>query len=222
MILLCSRKRYFSPAGFFVCFFLLSLCSAVSLCVASDFSPEYVRVTPYAVPPKPHYRSTAPLSKGKFLVAGKNLKGSVFSGSVILLVDYGWHGAVGLVINRPTKVKLSMALPDLKGVKGRPDRVYWGGPVATNRLTFLFRSRGHVKGAEHVFRDIYVSSSLDVLERVIAGGKDAGVLRVYGGYAGWAPRQLEGEIARGGWRVMGADDEVVFEPDKRTGLKDSP
>ncbi|MFQ5441165.1 MAG: YqgE/AlgH family protein [Thermodesulfobacteriota bacterium] len=158
-------------------------------------------------------------------MAGDNLKGSVFSGSIIFLIDYGWHGAMGLVINRPTKVELSMALPDLKGLKGRPDKVYWGGPVETNRVTVLFRSERRVEGADHVFRDIYVSSNLEVLERIVAGGKGTGVFRVYGGYAGWAPRQLEGEITRGGWRVMGGDEAAVFDApptDKRPGVKPSP
>jgi putative transcriptional regulator len=175
---------------------LLLMCAAPSM---ADHLP--------LTPPSPHsYAPDARLSKGRFLVASSSMIDPRFSGTMILLVDYGVQGAIGLIINRPTPMKLSQAF-DYAGFKKRDGALYLGGPVDSNQVFILLRSEKEVKGASRVFGDVYFSASEDVLQGV-AGGRAE--FRVFAGYAGWAPLQLEREVSLGAWRVMDADIDVIF------------
>jgi len=151
------------------------------------------------------------LSKGKFLIASRKLGDPRFQETVILLVSYDKRGAAGLVINRPVRMSLSDAFPDSPMLKEKKDTVYFGGPVELDRLLMLIRSSGKLPDAAHVFDGVYVSSSRDVLERVIGMPKTGGRFRVYAGYAGWAAGQLEREVARGDWHIIEADAKTIFE-----------
>ena len=151
------------------------------------------------------------LAKGKFLVASRQLRDPNFSETVVLLIEYNRSGAMGLVINRPTKVKLSTVLPDLEGLQDLQDTVYVGGPVAKNQMLLLIRSGSQPEDASHVFKDIYVSSSRAVLRTMINDEDPGKAFRLYAGHAGWSPGQLDREIARGGWHVLQADEASVFE-----------
>ncbi|MEJ2363499.1 MAG: YqgE/AlgH family protein [Deltaproteobacteria bacterium] len=150
-------------------------------------------------------------AKGKFLVASRQLLDPNFSQTVVLLIDYQEHGAMGLIINRPSELKLSEALPEMEELQQRPDTIYLGGPVARNQLLLLIRTTSPPEGSQQVFADIYLTSSQTVIERMIKDSKVEERFRFYAGYAGWGAGQLDNEIAMGGWHVMGADVETVFD-----------
>ena len=150
-------------------------------------------------------------SRGRFLVASRQLIDSQFSKTVVLLVQYDRNGAMGLIINQPTEVKLSKVLPEIEGLQQRPDTIYHGGPVAKNQLMLLIRTESPPEGSHRVLKDIYVSSSQRVIQRMISDPTAKERFRVYAGYAGWAPGQLDQEIARGGWHILRADPETVFD-----------
>jgi len=151
------------------------------------------------------------LSKGKFLVASKKLRDPQFFETVVLLIDYGSQGAMGLVINRPTTVKLSKVLPEIEGLQKRSDTIYLGGPVAKNQLMLLIRTNSPPEESRLVFKDIYLSSSQTIIEKMIDNPDTPERFRVYAGYAGWAPGQLDQEVSRGGWHILEADEESVFD-----------
>ena len=151
------------------------------------------------------------LAKGRFLVASRQLLDSQFSQTVVLLLQYGRQGAMGLVINQPTEMKLSNVLPEIEGLQQRSDPVYHGGPVAQKQLMLLIRTASPPEGSHHVFKDIYISSSQTVLKRMIEDPASEERFRVYAGYAGWAPGQLDMEVSRGGWHILRADPESVFD-----------
>jgi putative transcriptional regulator len=151
------------------------------------------------------------LAKGKFLVANQKLKDPNFFQTVVLLIKYGQEGAMGLVINRPSEVKLATLFPDIKELEQKKDTIYIGGPVAINSLTLLVKSTTQPKESMHVFQDIYISSSLAELKRMIEDAAKNERFRIYAGYAGWAPKQLEVELSRGDWHVLKADVESVFD-----------
>ena len=69
------------------------------------------------------------LAKGKFLVASRRLQDPTFRETVVLLIEYGLDGAMGVVINRPSAVKLTTVFPDIEELKQRKDTIYVGGPV---------------------------------------------------------------------------------------------
>jgi len=151
------------------------------------------------------------LAKGKFLVASKQLRDPQFFETVVLLIEYDSQGAMGLVINRPTTVKLSEVLPEIEGLQKRSDIIYLGGPVAKNQLMLLIRTSSPPEGSHLVFKDIYLSSSQTIIEKMIDNPDTPERFRVYAGYAGWAPGQLDREVSRGGWHILQADEESVFD-----------
>lgn len=150
------------------------------------------------------------LAKGKFLVAARQLIDPNFRETVVLLVEYGLEGAMGVVINRPSNVTLASVFPDIKELKQRKDIIYVGGPVAINQMLLLIGSKTAPDQATPVSKGVYISSSWKVLERLMKKtGKDER-FRLFAGYAGWAPSQLDFERTRGDWHVLKAEAEMVF------------
>lgn len=182
---------------------LLTLAASTSMASFLE-SADYMPMPPA----RPHIRTPdAHLSKGKFLVAAPSMADPRFSGTIVLIIDYGTRGAVGLVVNRPTGIKLSAAFTDVKGFEKRDGALYLGGPVETGQVFILLRSGKEVAESSRVFKDVYVSSSESVLERAANGGVE---FRVFAGFAGWAPLQLDREVSLGVWRVIDADGDVIF------------
>ncbi len=148
---------------------------------------------------------------GLFLVSTGQLRNSIFEKTVILIINHGDHGSIGLVINRPSETSLSTAFPDVHEFRGTEIKVHPGGPVHVNIITALIRSDKPLSNTSHVLGDIYAASDISTLKQLIntsAGIKD---IRVYTGYAGWWPGQLEHEIRRGSWHVIESDAGGVFE-----------
>ena len=153
------------------------------------------------------------ISKGRFLVANDHLNGSYFQQSVILLIEHGPGGAMGVVVNRPTAVPLARLLPKLEALQKRDDRALVGGPVEPRAVMILFRAKDPPPNSRHVFADIHASGNLDTLKQIVEANDEHTSFRVYVGHSGWAPRQLEGEVLRGSWAVVDADADAVFEMD---------
>ena len=148
--------------------------------------------------------------RGMFLLAAPRLRDPRFAQTVVLLLEYDRTGALGLVINRPTEASLhdvlATPLPNSEG-----HAVFAGGPVELRRLIALLRSPVAVDGAERLFGDVHASGSMDTLRRMLERDGHAADVHAYLGYAGWAPGQLDAEIARGDWIVAPADAESVFD-----------
>ena len=148
------------------------------------------------------------LDKGVFLVAAEKRHDPNFAETVVLLIEYGPGGARGLVVNRRTRVKLSAVLPDMPGLEGRGLRLYYGGPVELSELVFLVNSASAPPESGAVLSEVHVTTSRETVEELLE--QDEPRLRGYSGYAGWAPRQLDGEVERGDWHVMRARASEVF------------
>jgi putative transcriptional regulator len=150
------------------------------------------------------------LSKGKFLIASRQLKDPRFAETVILLIHHDSDGTVGLIVNLPTTIKLSDLVPEIKEQQGKEHFTYIGGPVGMNQVLLLLRSRNKPEGCQWIFDDIYVSASRSVFEQLIKKPSGETTFRAYAGYAGWGAGQLEREVLQGGWQIAGADAEVIF------------
>ena len=150
------------------------------------------------------------LDQGMFLVAGVDLTDPNFKWTVVLLLEYDAHGALGLVINRPTETRLGDVLPEVDALRKSDATAFVGGPVQVDRVMTLYRSDEALDDSHHVFADIYATSSRGLLQRLSGAGRGETSLRVYMGYAGWSPGQLDREVERGDWHVIPADPEVVF------------
>jgi putative transcriptional regulator len=150
-------------------------------------------------------------ARGKFLVASGAIADQRFRETVILLLSYDVNGASGLIINRPTKVPLSEVLPNVPGLMTRPDVAYYGGPVQGHRMHVLIRSPEKPAQSENVFLNVYFSLSRQTFESMIEAHKPPKQIRVYAGYAGWLPGQLDREVSRGDWYIIDADADSIFE-----------
>ena len=151
------------------------------------------------------------VARGKFLVASDQLRDPNFRETVVLILEYTPTGALGVVINRPTDVKLATVLPQLVELRGRSDLVFLGGPIARDRMILLVRATTPPKQSARVLDGVFISSSLDVLRGLSRGKPSREQFRTYVGYTGWGRRQLDAEIARGDWRVTPAEPASVFD-----------
>lgn len=200
-----------------------ALLAALAILLAPMFLPGVSRteasVTGTTIPdqllrPFPAHSNRAAgleLAKGRFLVASRDLRDPNFERTVVLLLDHNEQGALGLVINRPTDLNIATALPDVEGLEDRKETVWVGGPVATLNMLMLVRAGDRPEKADAVFDDIYVSGSTELLAQLVDSAENAGSFRIYAGHAGWAPRQLDAEVARGGWEVLPGDADMVFD-----------
>lgn len=152
------------------------------------------------------------LAAGKLLVASRDLGDPNFAQTVVLLVHYDAEGALGLTLNRRSRVPLSRVLDD-KAAKGRSDPVYLGGPVEPAAVFALLQSKAKVEGAEHVFGGVYMISTKPLFEKTISAQPDPGVFHAYLGYAGWTSEQLRMEVELGAWFIFPADAATVFNAD---------
>jgi putative transcriptional regulator len=153
------------------------------------------------------------LAAGKFLVARRDLPDPFFAETVILLLQYDKNGALGLIVNRPTGIPVSRLLRDLEAARQRKDPVYLGGPVSPGGVLALLRSGAKLGDARHVFADVYLVSSRQALEKAVSDRAEPSALRIYMGYSGWAPGQLDGEMRLRTWHIFQGDPELVFHPD---------
>jgi putative transcriptional regulator len=134
------------------------------------------------------------------LVAKPGLDDPNFSRSVVLVTQAPDYSTVGVILNRPTTVRY----------QGKP--VWAGGPVMRQVVLALFRSEQAPTAASfHVLRNVYLSMHPEVVDALIADDKAR--YRLYGGFSGWAPRQLESELQRDGWYVMPAEEAILFRED---------
>jgi putative transcriptional regulator len=151
------------------------------------------------------------LAKGKLLVASRQLTDPGFAETVILLLEYSKDGAMGVVLNRSTAVRLATVLPEIKALKNRKDSVSLGGPVGRGQILLLAHSAKPPEQGQHIFGNCYVIASQAALLRLIGAGDPHIKLRAFAGYAGWAAGQLDTEVARNDWHVISADAATVFD-----------
>ena len=160
-----------------------------------------------------HAADTA-LANGVFLVAKPELLDPNFRETVVLITqpEVG-GGPLGVVVNRPLAARLSDVIPGAAKVPEQFDQIYGGGPVAPNGLLLLVRSPVQPERSLQVLADVYLSGDAGLIEQIVRGEVSIPAFRVYAGYSGWAPGQLQAEIVRGGWYVIQADADTIFAPD---------
>ncbi len=152
---------------------------------------------------------------GRLLVAAPVLKDPNFDRTVVLLVAHEAGGALGVVLNRATEVPVSEVLGSWGGLARDPAVLFEGGPVQPESAICLARLRTphqRVKGVHPVsgaVSTVDLSVDPERLRDVVTG------IRVFAGYSGWSPGQLEEEISGGSWFVLDAlpGDAFMERPD---------
>jgi putative transcriptional regulator len=141
---------------------------------------------------------------GSFLIARSVLKDPNFHQTVVLLLQHGTEGAFGLVVNRAARVD------------NLPFPVFQGGPCSSEGFMML---HGHEEWVEksalpidnQVAPGLFLGDA-DCFRRVTEDdGEPALRYRVFAGYSGWGPDQLENEMVAGAWAVVPANADLLFE-----------
>lgn len=154
--------------------------------------------------------------QGRLLVAKPSLVDPNFARTVVFVLAHGDQGALGLVLNRPTVTPLASPLPEWDDLASGPSVVFVGGPVSEGTICLA-----------RVNSEIGVPSSGYLPLQGSLGTVDLGAdpsfvapwingLRIFAGYAGWSPDQVEQEIAEGAWWVFEAEENDVFDPEPAT------
>jgi putative transcriptional regulator len=148
---------------------------------------------------------------GRLLVALPALADPNFERTVVLVLEHDDDGALGIVLNRPTLTSVSDVLRGWETVVAAPTLVFGGGPVEPRAVVGLAIARpGHEPRETINDRIRTVDPTAD--PATVAGEVDGA--RLFAGYAGWAPGQLEDELEDGAWTVVDAhaDDIVSTDP----------
>ncbi|HEY8068340.1 MAG TPA: YqgE/AlgH family protein [Burkholderiales bacterium] len=148
-------------------------------------------------------------ANGLFLIAKPSLIDPNFQKTVVLVTQTEDASTVGVVINRPSALKLSEILSPEIPTQNYKQPVFVGGPVLQQIIIAVYRSDAvPAAPAFHVLKDVYLTMHPDNLQKLLADPKAR--YRLYAGFSGWAPRQLESEFMRDGWYVLPADDATLF------------
>lgn len=145
--------------------------------------------------------------RGHLLVAGPALVDPNFHRTVVLVGEHGAEGAMGVVLNRVSSALVDDAVPPIAPLTGRDEPVYLGGPVQPQAVVVL-ADFADVEQAEVVVVE-NVGFLPGEIDEASAVGELRGI-RVFAGYAGWGPGQLEAELAEGAWIVVPARGSDVF------------
>jgi putative transcriptional regulator len=144
--------------------------------------------------------------QGQLLISSPLLRDPNFRRTVVLMTHHDEEGAMGLVLSRPSELRVADAVPELADLAGSADRVYVGGPVQPEAVVVLIE---HADEPETpiVGRVAFMPADSDVEEL------DALRARVFAGYSGWGPGQLEDELEESSWIVVPAEPGDAFAED---------
>ena len=149
---------------------------------------------------------------GSLLVATPQIVDGVFCRSVVLLLHHDAEGAQGVVLNRPMDARVDAVLPDWQAHATAPSVLFEGGPVGLDSALGLVTVPGDVEpmGVKRLFRGLGLVD-LDTPPAIVV--PEVAGLRIFAGYAGWSPGQLEEEVASGSWYVVESEGRDAFDAD---------
>jgi putative transcriptional regulator len=151
--------------------------------------------------------------RGRLLVATPRLREATFHRTVILLLDHGADGAIGVVLNRPSSVDVGVVLPDWQAHVSDPPRLFHGGPVGLDGAMGVAALPRGTGTSPEVDRLTGQFGLVDLDADPTSVAAHVGGVRVFAGHAGWAGGQLEDELAERAWFVVDAVQDDVLTPE---------
>ena len=147
--------------------------------------------------------------RGRLLLASPSLVDANFRRTVVLLGEHGDEGAMGVVLNRPSDALVDEAVPALAPLAATGELLHIGGPVQPEAVLVVADVSNPGVASELIVGDVgFLRGDLE-LEELAAGTRRA---RIYAGYAGWSPGQLEAELETSDWIVAEAKPDDLFAP----------
>lgn len=150
------------------------------------------------------------LKPGQVLIAEPFLADPNFARAVILICEHGEEGSVGFTLNRPTDLTLGDLLPELY----TPNLyINQGGPVQLDTLHMLHK-RSEDFGGNEIVPGVFWGGSYEMLQNHLqADPRNTDNVKLFVGYCGWSPGQLEKELEEGSWMVVDLRPELIFNTD---------
>ncbi len=151
--------------------------------------------------------------RGRLLVATPSIESGPFRRSVVYLLDHDDDGALGVIVNRPLDADVDDVLPDWADVVAAPVCLFHGGPVQVDSALAVGLLGGEVDQPDRVgWQPMCGHVGLVDLDGPVPSLGELAGLRVFAGYAGWGPGQLEAELEEASWLVVDARDEDLVSP----------
>jgi putative transcriptional regulator len=146
---------------------------------------------------------------GSLLIAAPTMADPNFARTIVLLLDTGESGALGVVLNRPTELEVADVLLPWADLVAGPGVLFQGGPVETDAALAVARVSADDEpvGWRRVFGStglVDLDAPVEILSNAVSA------LRIFAGYAGWGAGQLEAEIEEGAWYVVPAEPQDPF------------
>ena len=154
------------------------------------------------------------LNKGVFIVASDQLDHGAMRHSVIYVIQHDEAGTSGIIINRPTNLKINEAFPDTHASKVGNSTLYFGGPLHTQYL-FMLTETQFTQGLFPVDHGIYFGTG-EAIKMRLQADKRRDKMKTFAGFMSWGPGQLEQEIKNGNWVLAPASKESVFDAKPET------
>ncbi|MCI1748464.1 MAG: YqgE/AlgH family protein [Acidipropionibacterium sp.] len=157
-----------------------------------------------------------PPRAGELLIATSAVTSGIFARSVIYLLDADEQGSLGVILNAPAAMNLGDVLPEWVHLTAPPQALFQGGPVSPNGAVCVARLH-HLSEEPPGWRRVAGPVGLlhlDTPVELVEGAYSD--LRIFAGYSGWEPGQLEGEIVRGDWVRARAHEEDLFGSEPQT------
>ena len=144
-----------------------------------------------------------------FLVAKPSLADPNFARTVVLVTQTEDASTVGVIVNRPSTMKLSQFVAPGIPTENYRDPIFFGGPVMRQAIVAVFRSESVPQApAFPLLKGVYLTMHPDNIKKLLED--PSARYRLYAGFSGWAPRQLESEFMRDGWYVLPTDEATLF------------
>lgn len=154
------------------------------------------------------------LENGSVLLARDVLQDPNFIAAVVLMCIYSKDGgAYGLVLNRPSHMPLSEIFDGYSEIS-QPREVYIGGPVQQEEIQIIQITDQPVPDSHQVAPRVYLGGKWDDIDQMLT--YDADSTRLFLGYSGWSPGQIENEIRAGAWEVYRLDLERLLMNTEKT------
>ena len=146
---------------------------------------------------------------GNLLLATPQVRGDAFSKSVVLVLKHNTRGSQGLILNQSMAVPVRDTMPEIAGLMGAGEPIFYGGPVAPESVRVLVETTNPEPGSIVITERMAMVNDMAILRRVL-GRNVRPQTRFLVGYAGWEAGQLVQELLRGDWTLLQASTSALF------------
>ena len=155
------------------------------------------------------YEKDKKIAPGKLLLSEPFMLDENFSRTVVLVCEHDMeNGTMGLILNKPVKIRLNEIVPTLPPFAGK---IYLGGPVCTDTMQFVHRLGEKIEGSVELADGLFWGGSFEQIKLLIENNNvKPDDIAFYIGYSGWGAEQIQDEIKSSSWIISQAKASYIF------------